>query len=49
MPPLGMGVRPGFVLASEAVACRLFQLHNVLYGYKEASGTLCTLYGPQPL
>ena len=30
MPPPGKGVRPGFVLASDAVACRLFPLHNVL-------------------
>ena len=32
MPPPVDGMRPGFALASETVACRKFQLHNVPYG-----------------
>ena len=49
MPPPSEDVRTGFVLASDAVTCRLFQLHNVLYGQQESGGTLCALYQPPVL
>ena len=44
MPPPREDVHTGIVLARDAVTCRLFHLHNVLYGQQEAGGTLCALY-----